>query len=337
MKIKIFDSKNLDINKWNELLNKSHNSSVFNTLEWAKLCETSFPNTKAVFLATENNDEFSAGLPIIEIKKLGFTNYYSMPYGHYGGVIINTKSADSKIQKLELIAKLNKLIKKNWGILGLSDFYGELEECQLESSGYKKLKYKTQLLTLTGNEKTIWDQFANSTKLKIKQSKNYEVNVKFVNNEAEIQDCYKMFEDTSRKHGEDKLQFTMEFYHNVFYTMKKLLRWTIARKDNKNIATTMYFIFKDTIIWLAGASYTADLKYRPNNALVWDAIKWGCNNGYKYFNFGGSPVSAEGLKKFKESWGAKEESHWFYYKKSSRFMMFDALRNILNNPFHKYS
>ncbi|MDD5530247.1 MAG: peptidoglycan bridge formation glycyltransferase FemA/FemB family protein [bacterium] len=337
MKTRVFDSKNLDVDKWNKLLNKSHNSSVFNTPEWAKLYEASFPNTKAVFLATEHNDEFIAGLPIIEIKKIGFVSYYSMPYGHYGGVIIDTKNADSKIQKLELITQFNKLIKKNWGVVGLSDFYGELEECQLEMSGYKKFKYKTQLLNLSDNEQTIWNQLAHSTKSKIKQSKNYEVDVKCISNETEIKDCYKMFEDTSRKHGENKLQFTIQFYCNLFYTMNKFLRWTVAKKDNKNIATTIYLVFQDTIIWLASASYTESLKYRPNNALVWDAIKWGCNNGYKYFNFGGSPVSAEGLKKFKESWGTKEESHWFYYKKSSGFMLFDTLRNILNDPFHKYS
>lgn len=94
MKIETLGTKNLDTKKWNDLVKKARNGTVFNTVEWAKLWELSSSsriNMKALFLVLSEKDDFTASMPIIEIRKLGFKSYYSMPYGTYGGVLFNPK------------------------------------------------------------------------------------------------------------------------------------------------------------------------------------------------------------------------------------------------------
>ncbi|MDO9303075.1 MAG: hypothetical protein Q7T89_16930, partial [Anaerolineales bacterium] len=39
----------------------------------------------------------------------------------------------------------------------------------------------------------------------------------------------------------------------------------------------------------------------------WKCIEWACMNGVSVIDFGRTEVSEEGLRKFKDGWGAKEE------------------------------
>ena len=48
----------------------------------------------------------------------------------------------------------------------------------------------------------------------------------------------------------------------------------------------------------------------PNNLLYWEMIRWGCENGYRRFDFGRSSPNS-GTYRFKKQWGAREEPlHW---------------------------
>jgi CelD/BcsL family acetyltransferase involved in cellulose biosynthesis len=39
---------------------------------------------------------------------------------------------------------------------------------------------------------------------------------------------------------------------------------------------------------------------------MWHAIRWGCENGFREFDFGRSDLAGTGLRQFKDSWGAVE-------------------------------
>jgi len=41
---------------------------------------------------------------------------------------------------------------------------------------------------------------------------------------------------------------------------------------------------------------------------MWSAIRWGCEHGYRSFDFGRSDLASRGLRQFKDSWGAQERS-----------------------------
>ena len=45
---------------------------------------------------------------------------------------------------------------------------------------------------------------------------------------------------------------------------------------------------------------------RPNNLLLWTAIRWGCENGYVLFDMGRTDLDDTGLRAFKSGWGARE-------------------------------
>ena len=45
----------------------------------------------------------------------------------------------------------------------------------------------------------------------------------------------------------------------------------------------------------------------PNNALLMEAIRWGCHHGYHTFDMGRTDLDNKGLRSFKRGWGAQED------------------------------
>ena len=54
-----------------------------------------------------------------------------------------------------------------------------------------------------------------------------------------------------------------------------------------------------------GASHRNYLPLRPNNLVMWEAIKWYGRRGFRQFDLGRSEPDNQGLNQFKDGWGAK--------------------------------
>ena len=99
------------------------------------------------------------------------------------------------------------------------------------------------------------------------------------------------------------------------------------------IAANVYFYFGDQILYKYGASDRAFQHLRANNLVMWEAIKWGCDRGYRTLCFGRTEPDNEGLRQFKAGWGARE--HLIkYYRFDLRKDAFIKTPTIVN-PLYK--
>lgn len=80
----------------------------------------------------------------------------------------------------------------------------------------------------------------------------------------------------------------------------------LVKLDRKPVAAAVFLTFQDTVLYKYSASDSAYWALYPNNLLLWEAIEWSCQNGYRCFHFGSSDMSNEGLRSFKRGWGADE-------------------------------
>jgi CelD/BcsL family acetyltransferase involved in cellulose biosynthesis len=72
------------------------------------------------------------------------------------------------------------------------------------------------------------------------------------------------------------------------------------------LAAGLFLHWYHTLTYKYSASDDEGQKLKPNHLLTWTAIRWGCENGFKIFDFGRTDVKDEGLRTFKNRWGAKE-------------------------------
>ena len=82
---------------------------------------------------------------------------------------------------------------------------------------------------------------------------------------------------------------------------------SLAVWEQRTIAAAVFLSYGGTLIYKYGASDSAHLGKRPNNAIFMDAIEWGCRTGHRQLDFGRTDLDNEGLRAFKRSWGAGEE------------------------------
>jgi CelD/BcsL family acetyltransferase involved in cellulose biosynthesis len=71
-------------------------------------------------------------------------------------------------------------------------------------------------------------------------------------------------------------------------------------------AAAVFLHHGKTLTYKYGASDASALALRPNNLLFWEAIRWGCENGFTVLDLGRSDTDQQSLREFKLSWGAEE-------------------------------
>lgn len=93
----------------------------------------------------------------------------------------------------------------------------------------------------------------------------------------------------------------------------------LARFQGRPVAGAVFLSWNSTLIYKYGASDPAFLELRPNNLVMWHAIKWGSANGFHTLDFGKTDIDNSGLRRFKSGWGAEEVPLYYtLFRNSSR-------------------
>jgi lipid II:glycine glycyltransferase (peptidoglycan interpeptide bridge formation enzyme) len=81
---------------------------------------------------------------------------------------------------------------------------------------------------------------------------------------------------------------------------------SIAYVGSRPIAASVFLCWNATVTYKYSASDPSYWQCRPNHAVLWDAIRWGCERGYRSFDFGRTDAWNRGLRAFKSGWGSLE-------------------------------
>jgi hypothetical protein len=87
----------------------------------------------------------------------------------------------------------------------------------------------------------------------------------------------------------------------------------LAKYRGQTIAGDLLLRFGDSLLYKFNASDHQFLALRPNNLLLASAIRLGHDLGCKEFDLGRCDLDGEGLRRFKLSWGSREEVVRYYY------------------------
>jgi lipid II:glycine glycyltransferase (peptidoglycan interpeptide bridge formation enzyme) len=117
---------------------------------------------------------------------------------------------------------------------------------------------------------------------------------------------------TRKEHGLPPQPFN--FFKNIYdhVISKNLGMVTLASLGQENVAGAIYFHFGEKALYKYGASDKKIQQLRPNNLVMWEAIKWYSQNGYKSLCFGRTEPENQGLIQFKSGWGTTEQQINYY-------------------------
>lgn len=80
----------------------------------------------------------------------------------------------------------------------------------------------------------------------------------------------------------------------------------LVRAGGRDVAAGVFLTSHGVLTYKYGASDPRSLAARPNNLLFMEAIRWGCEHGFRTLDLGRTHWGQEGLRSFKLSWGAEE-------------------------------
>jgi len=81
----------------------------------------------------------------------------------------------------------------------------------------------------------------------------------------------------------------------------------LAYQGEQLLAGAVFLHWNRTLTYKYSASEPQFWRFKPNNLILWHAIRWGCEHGYSIFDWGKTDIDNQGLRKFKLGWGSQEK------------------------------
>ena len=82
----------------------------------------------------------------------------------------------------------------------------------------------------------------------------------------------------------------------------------------KVVAGALFFFFRDMAEYYMTALLHSHRAYQPLGLIIFEAMKSFSERGIRFFNFGGTWPSQEGLRRFKEGWGGVPYNYTYFIK-----------------------
>ena len=283
---------------WDRLVASHGGFNFFHRAAWAKvLCRTY--GHRPLYLQCYRGTESVALVPMMEVAS-PFTGRrgVSLPFsdvceplvsGEWGREFLTTK-----------LLELGHLRK--WRYFELR---GGRES--LPQSAVPAEKYYGHKLDLRIDLDRLFDSFHSSVRRAIRKAEKTELVAETRTTWDAVTDFYKLHARTRRRHGlpPQPLSFFRNIYKEVIEAGLGFV--VLARYRLRPIAAAVFFHSGDEALYKFGASDERLWNVRANNLVMWEGIKQLAGKGLKAMHFGRTDLTDDGLRRFKLSWGTKEQ------------------------------
>jgi len=182
------------------------------------------------------------------------------------------------------------------------------------------------MLDLSAGERVLFSGFEDSVRRAVRKAERNNLNLEFSQSVESMRTFYQLLCRTRRRHGVPPQPYPF-FAAIQRHVLAGAHGWIVlARHGNVPIAGAVFFHFGSRVIYKFGASDESHQHLRANNLVMWRAIERYTREGFTDLDFGRTSLGNTGLRKFKLSWGAKEEQVG-YVRYAPRLAAFTTARD----------
>jgi lipid II:glycine glycyltransferase (peptidoglycan interpeptide bridge formation enzyme) len=186
----------------------------------------------------------------------------------------------------------------------------DLSACQpiFTQCGFHYKEHLNYLIDLTCSTDEIFNRFGARTRKHIRRElKKGQIVVEEVHQSSQIKMFYELIKKSylaAHVPIADISLFQAAF--DVLYP-RKMVKFWLVRMGDTFIASSVELVYKDVIYGWYGGVDRAFSSFVPNELLTWEILKWGAENGYRSYDFGGagSPEQEYGVRDFKSKFGGE--------------------------------
>lgn len=241
-------------------------------------------------------------LPLLERKALGlYPIAFSLPFGLYGGI---------NVSKAELYIEFMKHIKNFIGcdIVLQNPFDIVLPIINLPSL-YRAYTHVVELSNAT--YEAVFKTFFNSKlRNQIRKGEKSNLTIREGNDEDIINAFYELYVLTNLRWGKRHPKYSIDFFKP--FIGKSYFEIKLSILEGKAISAIILLKLSGQYLYWFGALNKDYGEYCPNHLLLSRTIREAIQENAELFNFGASGKLID-VKKFKESFGAKEIFYDIYF------------------------
>jgi hypothetical protein len=161
-------------------------------------------------------------------------------------------------------------------------------------------------LDLDAGETALWARVGGAVRRAVRKAEQSGLTVEFSQDLDALRIFFGLLCRTRKRHGLPVQPF--RFFESIQrHVLSQDQGWVVlARHGQVPVAGAVFFHFGKTVIYKFGASNEAFQHLRPNNLVMWEAIRWHARRGFGVLDFGRTSLENEGLRRFKLGWGTRE-------------------------------
>jgi len=335
MSIKIKPLQSTDIPAWDAYVHDHPQATLYHLSGWKNIIEKTYGHKTYYLMAIKNtprpptnssNYQPSAMsyqlngytvvglLPLVHLKHFLFGNsLISIPFFDLGGTLADSEETEKAL--LSKAINLAQELKVNSIELRHTQPLSWLNSTKKSSKSSRSCLITTRsqkvrmLLHLPQSSEILMKSFKSKLRSQIKKPMKEGLYSKVGGSEL-LEDYYHVFCINMRDLGSPV--HSKKLIRHVLEEFPDKSRIVIVYKDNQPLASSFMVGFNKTLEnpWASALRKYSDLS--PNMLLYWAMLKYACENGLRYFDFGRSSPG-EGTYKFKEQWGARPTPLYWHY------------------------
>jgi hypothetical protein len=279
-----------------------------------------FLESEPCYIIAKENDRVIGAIPgFLRVNKKYGNIINSLPFfGSNGGVLVDSRlNYDEKIEiKKRLIEEFTNFALERDCVLSTiitspfdknPSFYENNVQYKFKDARIGQI---TEFKSTTGDieQEIMYGIIEKRNRAAIRRPIKNNITIEFSN---DFNPLYEMHnENISGKGGIVKPR---SFFQKILNTFKEgEFDIMYAKKGSEIIAGLLLFYFKDTVEYFTPATFIKYRKEQGISLLIFKGMKKAIKNGYRYWNFGGTWKTQEGVYKFKRGWGAKDYPYYYY-------------------------
>jgi lipid II:glycine glycyltransferase (peptidoglycan interpeptide bridge formation enzyme) len=304
--IAISDYSKIDQKEWKDFVLGHPNGNIFQLPEFYKCyLESSRYDPLIIVILNANRKIIGLQLSVTETIMDGFLQFLTRrSIVHWGPLIQNN---DKEILSF-LLDEYNKKVKNKaiysqyrngWNFSELNDIF--------ESKDFVYQKHLDLLFDLSKGETKLFNEMKRVRRKGINQALKKGVICKELdlNDDRVLRLTYHTIHEVYQRIKLPMPEYS--FFKIVQRNLGDMLIGLGLYVGDELIGVRLALVFNNLVYdWYAGAKNDR-LQYRPNDVLPWELMKWGMNNGYDNFDFGGAgkPGVPYGVRDFKMKFGGE--------------------------------
>lgn len=314
--------ENLNLNEYYAFKNKK----LFMTLDWLKFVEED-SKAKPLFLRITKDGKFIGYFTGMIVKKFGI-KILGSPFSGWSTCYMGFDVVPG-INKLDLIPTVNNYLFQNKKVLLIEITDRDITVPDATAYGYDVAVSNTLELDINRTDEELFKVFKSDCRNFIRQfERRGAVCEKVAPSEDFAIEYYEQLKDVFAKQGlvpTYSLKKVKCMMRNLTDS-ENVLCQKVIDPDGICIATSIFLAYNDTFYFWGGASYRSGQHYRPNEYMLWSAIRFWREKGFKTFDM-------VGVRDYKRKFGSHEVE--YAHMTFAKYKIIKTMRNFVKKAYFK--